>query len=233
MTILQQFLSIADVFVMMKMTKEYVQTFRFEWMIQHYDWLINTFTPNEEIKSHLISQAAIEANHSVLDFGCGTGDLAIRAKRANLEANVMGIDIDRNALENAKKKAAKLELEIPFLSYEGDKLPYEDLSFDKVLSGFVFHHLKDSQRKQSLSEIYRVLKSGAELHIVDFGKPANLLMRCAYVINQLLDGFENTRDIGKGALPSYLESAGFRNVIHSSTTYNTVVGTVHFYSGMK
>lgn len=215
------------------MNKQYIPSFRFDWMIPYYDWLINTFTPNDAIKNHLVSKANLESGFNVLDFGCGTGDLALRAKKSNLEAKVTGIDIDQGALGTARRKSLDFGLCILFDYYEGDILPYDVDTFDRVLSGFVFHHLNADQRCQAFREIYRVLKPNEELHIVDFGIPSNFLMRGAYLINQLLDGFETTSDIIKGIIPSLLESSGFKEINEDIVTFNTVVGTVHFYSGRK
>ena len=86
----------------MKMDEKYTKTFRFDWMVPYYDWLINKFTPNDAIKSHLVTKANLESMFDVLDFGCGTGDLALRAKKTRLEAKVTGIDIDQVSLEIAR-----------------------------------------------------------------------------------------------------------------------------------
>ena len=52
-----------------------------------------------------------------------------------------------------------------------EALRYEDASFDRVLSSFMFHHLESDQKEQALREVRRVLKSGGSFHMLDFSKP--------------------------------------------------------------
>jgi len=60
-----------------------------------------------------------------------------------------------------------------------------------------------------LKELYRVLKPGGELHIVDFGKANNLYAKLAFGIFRRIDGEENTRVNSKGLLPQFIKEAGF------------------------
>lgn len=67
-----------------------------------------------------------------------------------------------------------------------------------MLSSLFFHHLDQENKVATLREALLVLKQEAELHIADWGKAANPLMRGLFVIVQMLDGFANTSDNGAG-----------------------------------
>jgi ubiquinone/menaquinone biosynthesis C-methylase UbiE len=58
-------------------------------------------------------------------------------------------------------------------------LPYGDATYDRIVSSLVFHHMSLDNKAKALGEAHRVLRSGGELHIADFGKPQNTLMTIA------------------------------------------------------
>jgi len=188
--------------------------------------------PEIQFKSTLIKQARIKSNHRVLDFGIGTATLSIMAKRTNPSTLINGVDVDPKVIDIAKKKIVESKADIQIDKYDGVILPYEDDYFDRVISSLVFHHLTTEQKVNSFKEIKRVLKPGGELHIADWGEPANLLMRINFYLVQLLDGFKTTKDNVKGLLPSYMINAGFKEV--SGTSYfNTIFGTIRLTKAVK
>ena len=70
-------------------------------------------------------------------------------------------------IERSKMKASKAGLQIDFRLVAAEKLPHEDETFDAVICTLVLHHLPDSIRGQSLSEMLRVLKPGGRLVLID------------------------------------------------------------------
>ena len=107
----------------------------------------------------------------MLDLGSGSGTLAVWAKQATPGVRIRGLDGDPAIIAQAVRKAARAGVEIPFdegLSYD---LPYEDASFDRVLSSLFFHHLVLRDKERTIAEIARVLRPGGELHVADWGAP--------------------------------------------------------------
>ena len=123
------------------------------------------------------------------------------------------MDIDSNILKIAHNKVENSGYEIFLEVYDGFSLPYKDQEFDKVLSSHVFHHLTRSQKKTALQEVYRVLKFGGELHILDFGEARNILGQVLFLPVRVFDGFATTFDNIKGLLPEIIREAGFAEVI--------------------
>lgn len=92
----------------------------------------------------------------VLDVACGTGNLALPAARAG--AAVTGVDIAPNSLEQARERAAAEGLDIKFDEGDAEALPYEDASFDAVVTmyGAMFAPRPDLVA----AELKRVCKPG-------------------------------------------------------------------------
>ena len=77
-----------------------------------------------------------------------------------------------------------------------------------------------------------MLKPDGELHIADWGRPANALMRAVFLVVQILDGFETTQDSVEDRLTPLIEAAGFRNVARTRS-FNTPLGTIGLYRAAK
>lgn len=212
--------------------KSFIPALKYSWLTRFFDPVLNFTMPEKKFRKLLIEQAGVKKDERILDFGCGTGTLSIMLKEAEPNALVTGLDVDEEILEIAGKKIAHKGIDIFLVKYSGTLLPYNDSSFDKVVSSLVFHHLDKEQKENSLKEIFRILKPGGELHIADWGKAANPLMRLLFYLVQLLDGFKTTSDNVKGLLPSYIQNAGFWNVARRKKI-NTVFGTLCLYSATK
>jgi ubiquinone/menaquinone biosynthesis C-methylase UbiE len=139
---------------------------------------------------------------------------------------VTGIDADARALAIARGKVRDSALELDFQRASSTRMPLPDESFDRVVSSLFFHHLTPAEKSATLAETKRVLKPGGELHIADWGKPSNALMRALFLGVQFLDGFGTTRDSVAGALPGLLRAAGYEGV-EETAKFDTPLGTMH------
>jgi ubiquinone/menaquinone biosynthesis C-methylase UbiE len=140
-----------------------------------YDLLVSVLWLGREgaFRKRVVELASLKPGESVLDVGCGTGTLAIAAKRCvGPQGRVSGIDPSPEMIQRARKKARKSGIEIIFENAAAEKLPFPDAAFDCVLSTVMLHHLPEEARRKCLSEIRRVLKPGGRLLAVDFGGPA-------------------------------------------------------------
>jgi ubiquinone/menaquinone biosynthesis C-methylase UbiE len=128
-----------------------------------FTWLLGV----PRIHRRLVELAAIEPGHRVLEIGCGTGNLALRAQRMHPDAELVGVDPDPLALARARRKAGRSGRTVRFDQGKAGELPYPDESIDRVLSAFMFHHLDDAEKRRALAEIRRVLRPAGQLHRVD------------------------------------------------------------------
>lgn len=210
----------------------YIPALRFEWLTGFYDTVMDKLMRETTFKQALVRQARVKMGHRVLDLGCGTATLTLLIKQAYPEAEVIGLDGDPKVLEIARAKVAGFGLAITFDEGMSFNLPYPDNSFDRVFSGLLFHHLTREDKARTLKEIHRVLVPGGELHVADWGKPSKPLMRLAFFLVQLLDGFKTTTDNVNGRLPEFFSQAGLQDVQETSR-YATMFGTMALYKARK
>ena len=139
-----------------------------------YDFLVWLLTRGRDraFREQLLNLAHLKPGESVLDVGCGTGTLAIAAKRrVGPTATVHGVDASPAMIARASKKARKAHLDVVFHQGLAEALPFPDGQFDLVLSTVMLHHLPRKIRQQAAVEIRRVLKPEGRVLVVDFGAP--------------------------------------------------------------
>jgi ubiquinone/menaquinone biosynthesis C-methylase UbiE len=210
----------------------YVPALGYRWLTPAYDRVVALTTRESTFKAALVQQLAPRSGERILDVACGTATLTLLAARAAPGVNLTGLDGDPQMLERARAKARAASVDIGFDVGMSDRMPYADGAFDKVMSSLFFHHLQCDAKSRTFAEIFRVLKSGGELHVADWGRAANQLMRAAFFGIQLLDGFTNTGDNVAGLLPQLMRDAGFTGV-EETRRFSTVFGTMSLYRAAR
>jgi ubiquinone/menaquinone biosynthesis C-methylase UbiE len=197
-----------------------------------YDPFLRATLKGEKFKALLIEQAQITPGQRVLDLGCGTATLTIMVKRRCPDATVVGLDADAAALALERGKVAAAGVDVELHHGLASSAPFEPASFDRIVSSLLFHHLTTEHKRLTLKKARELLRPGGELHIADWGKPQNAIMRLAYVVVQLLDGFRTTSDNLRGLLVPLIQEAGFAGVSETHQEM-TVFGTLSFYRAVR
>lgn len=115
----------------------------------------------------------------ILDVATGTADLAIALEKSGAQA-ITGIDISNGMLEVGRKKVADKGLSklITLKQADSENLPFADNTFDAITVAFGVRNFENL--KQGLKEMYRVLKPGGHLVVLEFSQPQAFPMKQLY-----------------------------------------------------
>ena len=208
---------------------QYIPALRFGWLTGLYDPVIRWTMREDLFKPRLVEQVRMQPGHRVLDLGCGTATLTIQLKQYQPHAMVVGLDGDPVVLARAREKAAEAGVNIVFDQGMAYQLPYPDQSFDRIVASLLLHHLTLDDKRRALAETFRVLKSGGELHIADFGKPHTVFMACvSFIVRWLEEAYEHV----KGMVPELIREAGFAQV-EETGRFTTAFGTLVLIRAVK
>jgi ubiquinone/menaquinone biosynthesis C-methylase UbiE len=207
--------------------RDYIPAAGSDVFLPGYDLLTRVLGMNR-VYDTLVAQAELAAGLRVLEIGCGTGNVTVRAKRAEPGAEVVGTDPDPLALARAQRKACGLT-GIRFQRAYAQELPCGDGEFDRVLSSMMLHHLDDDVKAATAAEIHRILRPGGVLHVVDVGGPmtasdglmARRMLRSPHIAGNLGD-----------AIPRLLRSVGFDCAVVGSRRHR-FVGRLTFYRAIR
>lgn len=116
----------------------------------------------------------------VLDVAAGTADLCIETIWQGKSQKVVGVDISEGMLDVGREKVRRKGMsdKIELLVADCAHLPFGDNTFDAVTCGYGVRNFSELDR--SLAEIFRVLKSGGQLRILEFTYPTNRVVRFFY-----------------------------------------------------
>ena len=206
---------------------DYLPAFGKDALLPFYDLLTRVLGMGK-VYDTLVAQAELADGLRVLEIGCGTGNVTVRAKRAHPGTDLTGLDPDPLALARAQRKARGLT-GIRFERGFAQELPYSDGEFDRVLSSMMLHHLDEDVKAAALAEVHRVLRPGGRLHIVDIGGhttvhhglAARWTKKNPHVAGNLGD-----------AIPRLLGSVGFE-CTEVGTRRSRLIGQLTFYRATR
>lgn len=119
-----------------------------------------------------IDAAGAKQGSKILDLAGGTGDLASKfARIVGQTGKVVLSDINASMLENGRKRLTDLGIagNIEYVQANAECLPFADNSFDIVTMAFGLRNVTD--KDSALGSIFRVLKPGGRLLVLEFSKP--------------------------------------------------------------
>jgi SAM-dependent methyltransferase len=118
----------------------------------------------EKCAEEFIDRLALSPGSRVLDVACGSGNLAVPA--AQKGANVTGVDIATNLLEQARERATSSGLSIQFDEGDAEQLPYDDGSFDTVVT--MFGAMFAPRPELVAKELTRVCRPGGRIAMANW-----------------------------------------------------------------
>jgi len=170
--------------------------------------LQKNYSLNDELK-----YLDLSGNKSVLDAGCGSGVLSRHLAEQNSKLNITACDFSEIRIFQATQYEKGTNSKIKYVQSNLDGLPFEDNTFDVVVSRFVYEYLQHPV--QITQELKRVLKPGGCLYLIDLDGVFLNFWTSNNRFNTLLKELELGLDfdlyVGR-KLPSFLQDAGLRNV---------------------
>ena len=132
-------------------------------------------------------QQMVPAQH-VLDVAIGTADLTIEMLRRGKAQQVTGLDLSKQMMAIGKQKVDKWALttrqspitDVQFVYGNAQHMPFDDASFDAVTCAYGCRNFQNLD--EGLREMFRVLKPGGQVTILEFSYPSNPLVRALYDI---------------------------------------------------
>jgi ubiquinone/menaquinone biosynthesis C-methylase UbiE len=210
--------------------KRFIRALGFRFLTNFYDFIMAAFL-SKNFREPLINRFNIEQKR-VLDFGCGTGETAILFKKSFPKTVILGIDVDSQINQIAMKKIKKANLDIRTTIYDGELLPFKNSYFDCVTACLVFCNLISLDKKKSLNEINRVLKTEGQVLIIDWEPHGNKIKRQLIKTIFSITPFHKIIKESSPQLPHYLKSTGFRNV-EEIFRLKTMTGLLYYYNAKK
>jgi len=213
-------------------TDRYVTAAGLRGLTRFYDAIVAATMREQLFRGRLARQVLddLPAPARIADVGAGTGTFAIELAAAAPAAEVVAIDGDPEALAIAAAKdgAAAVEWKQGLAA----ELPLGEGSCDRVAMSLLLHHLDADGKRAALAEARQVLRPGGSLHIADWGKPQDPLMRAGLFTLSVFDGFDGIRDHAAGRLPLFVEGAGFA-AVRRHDRLRTVWGSLELLSARR
>lgn len=199
-------------------------------------------------KRFTIELSGVRPRHRVLDIAGGTGDLALKfSKLVGPEGRVILADINASMLAVGRDRlidAGRLD-NLDFVQADAQHLPFADDSFDCVTIAFGLRNVTD--KNLALQSMFRVLKPGGRLLVLEFSRPGNPLLSKLYddysfqvlprlgkLITSDADSYRYLAESirmhpDQETLKNMLGDAGFQNVSY----HNLTGGIVALHRGIK
>ncbi len=199
-------------------------------------------------KRFTIEVSAVRPSHKVLDIAGGTGDLAAKfSQKVGPSGHVILADINASMLSVGRDKLIDQGLanNIDYVESDAQHLPFADNSFDIVSIAFGLRNVTD--KDLTLRSIFRVLKPGGRLLVLEFSKPKHELLEKAYdqysfkllpMIGKLVtNDADSYRYLAESirmhpdqeTLKNMMEHTGFENCEY----FNLTGGIVALHKGIK
>nr|XP_011464056.1 PREDICTED: 2-phytyl-1,4-beta-naphthoquinone methyltransferase, chloroplastic isoform X2 [Fragaria vesca subsp. vesca] len=123
-----------------------------------------------------VSWSGAKKGDSVLDLCCGSGDIAfLLSEKVEVNGKVIGLDFSKEQLSVAssrqKLKSKACYMNIEWVEGDALDLPFSNGQFDAIAMGYGLRNVVD--KRKAMQEIFRVLKAGSRVSILDFNKSAN------------------------------------------------------------
>jgi demethylmenaquinone methyltransferase/2-methoxy-6-polyprenyl-1,4-benzoquinol methylase len=222
----------------------------FHSVAERYDLMndLMSFGMHRLWKRFAIAQSGVHTGQAVLDLASGTGDLARAfAERAGAAGRVIMVDINASMLDVGRRRLADRGIagNIDFVQANAEALPFPDDHFDCISISFGLRNVTRMER--ALASMFRVLKPGGCLLVLEFSQPKQPLVARMYdaysftvlpLLGRYVANDERSyrylaesirKHPNQETLTAMIEEAGFERVRH----FNLSAGVVALHKAYK
>ena len=196
-------------------------------------------------KAFTIDRSGVREGSRVLDIAGGTGDLSLAfARKVGKSGEVWLTDINNSMLTNGRDRLCNKGFLIPAVQCDAEKIPFPDDYFDCVTVAFGLRNM--THKDKALAEMYRVLRPGGRLLVLEFShiwKPLapaydfysfKVIPRIGSLVTKDEDSYRYLAESirvhpDQETLKAMMESTGFENVDY----FNLTLGVVALHRGFK
>ena len=159
----------------------------FSRIAQRYDranrWM--SFGTDQSVRRRAVALSGIRPGDALLDCAAGTGDLTLLFYEAmNGQGRIVGSDFNADMLVLAERKSRARDARIEWREEDSQNLDFDDQSFDVVAIAYGIRNVDDPDK--ALESMYRVLKPGGRLVVLEFGQPPSILKPFYFIYNRLI-----------------------------------------------
>jgi demethylmenaquinone methyltransferase/2-methoxy-6-polyprenyl-1,4-benzoquinol methylase len=205
----------------------------------NYDFL-NRFLSlgiDQRWRKYTVKKVAAHNPKLVLDVATGTADLAIAAYNKTKPDKVIGIDLSEGMLQKGRIKIQKLGLTEVISLEKGDSenLPFQDNTYDAVTVGFGVRNFENLEK--GLDEIFRVLKPGGMLAVLEFSKPTVFPIKQVYTFyfkwilptwGKLVSGSQTAYTYLPASVDAFPDGKRFTDILEKTGFHTTVQSKLSF-----
>lgn len=170
----------------------------------------------------LLKNKKLFKNASILDAGCGSGILARVLASNHPTCQITACDLSKMRLEQASAIKPSLH-NIKYEEQNITELTYPSQSFDFAFTRYVMQHIHHEKTEKAMSELFRVLKPGGRIWLVDTDGVFFNLFPTPPRLDESLKKFSACQDVDMFVgrkLPSLLQKAGFTKIQWRIDTFN-------------
>lgn len=190
-----------------------------------------------------------DAELSILDIATGTGDIAFRLCKGYPKARVVGLDLSEGMLRVAREKCAKLPAEqrqrLEFVQGDSLNMSFKSNSFDLITVAYGVRNFENLA--QGLEEMYRVLRPGGKLCVIELSVPTAPVTRALYnlysnhlipMVGRLVSGDSRAykylpESIAAAPQRNYMTAVMERAGFERSHWHSLTFGTLTYYIAYK
>lgn len=177
-------------------------------------------------KARFLQRIAPQAGERILEHPCGAGLLSLMLYRACPDAEIIGLDVNPEALRAARVEARASRARVTF--WRGHLNDFRAGSFDKIASHITYHWIAPDEKRAVIGQAVNLLRPGGSLHLASWAM-ADWLQRLVFcpceAYNEFADGERHL-------LLQLMHEVGLIGVVETPSQ-STNFGAVRFFQGVR